>query len=43
MAFAPVQPGGIIQAPTINNLVSATDWFSADTALLQSTESLLMA
>ena len=31
MAFAPVQPGGIIQAPTINNLVSATDWFSADT------------
>ena len=31
MAFAPVQPGGIIQAPTINNLVSAIDWFSADT------------
>lgn len=31
MAFAPVQPGGIIQANTINNLVSAIDWFSADT------------
>lgn len=31
MAFAPVQPGGIIQANTVNNLVSAIDWFSADT------------
>lgn len=31
MAYAPVLPGGIMQANTINNTVSAIDWFSADT------------
>ena len=33
MALAPVLAGSIIQAGTINNLVSAIDWFSADTGV----------